>query len=123
MIRRAVHAVRKAVAHAIAFVAFVLDRSSRLVARVAGAIYPVARISVIPIRAPQPNEQPPRFTVLRWQGKRHWLLYDGTDGGKAKRAYETVERAKETGRMEFQMTEPKAPGGYVVRAVYEPIRG
>lgn len=128
MIRRAVHAVRKAVAHAIAFFAGALDREAKRTRAAADRLASFAgRVAPEPMPvlfAPVArNIDAPTFTVLRWVGRRYWTLYAGKDGARARRLFEAVEKAGEPGRMEFQMTEPKAPGGYVVRAVYEPIRG
>lgn len=118
MLTRGVNAVRWAVAMVIAFFAHVFDWPARRLAHLAGWVAP----EPMPIQLSAPvrkaNDPATKYTVLRWYERRYWTLYEGPDGAEARRRYEAVERAQEGGRMEFQMTDRKAPGGYVVRSVY-----
>lgn len=117
MLKRSSNAVRRAVAHVIAFVAFCFDRPGRFFAVLAGHVYPATAAGRISAPSVVKESAPTTYTVLRWQHLRHWMLYRGPDGGEARRRYEVVKAAAESGRMEFQMTIPG--GGYVVRGVYE----
>lgn len=116
MISEGVRAVRKAVASVIAFVAYGFETPARYFARLAGRVSPTPLTVQMPRAQRRRGDPATKYTVYRWQDKRHWTAYEGPDGGEARRQYEAVEKAGETGRMEFQMTTHDA---YVVRAVYE----
>lgn len=64
-------------------------------------------------------QRPPRYTVARWLDGKHWTIYEGPNGGDARRAYEQVIQNNEMGRMEFWMN--TEPGKLVVRGSYERV--
>lgn len=64
--------------------------------------------------------RPPRFSVARWQDGKHWLAYEGSSGGDARRVYEGVIERREGGKMEFWQN--VGEGKVVVRGSYDRIR-